>query len=125
MENGRYYIYYDAYPNQGEIKIENVTEKPMITITGLKITSEGALEQNAGAVQAVIFSAQTTPAGNVDDSGIGWYVNGVHQEAFDGKLEFSYAPQDVGTYTVYAMDSKTGIKSLEKVITIRTGLTVC
>lgn len=119
MENGRYYIYYDAYPNQGEIKIENVTEKPMITITGLKITSEGALEQNAGAVQAVIFSAQTTPAGNVDDSGIGWYVNGVHQEAFDGKLEFSYAPQDVGTYTVYAMDSKTGIKSLEKVITIK------
>lgn len=55
MENGATIFTMNAYPNQGEIKIENVTEKPMITITGLKITSEGALEQNAGAVQADYF----------------------------------------------------------------------
>ncbi len=76
MENGRYYIYYDAYPNQGD-KIENVTEKPMITITGLKITSEARWNRTQCRR---LFSAQTTPAGNVDDSGIGWYVNSVRKK---------------------------------------------
>lgn len=118
-ENGRYYIYYNAIPNKGGIKIENVAEKPMISITGLKIISAGELTQNAGATSAVTFTAETTPAGNVDDTGIGWYVNGARQADFDGNLEFVFTPQEVGTYTVYALDSKTGIRSGEKTITVR------
>ncbi len=119
LEEGRYYIYYDAVPNKGGITIESVAEKPMITITGLKIVSEGEMEQQADAVTPVLFTAQTTPTGSVDDTGIGWYVNGERQTAYDGKLEFSFTPRDVGTYVIYAMDSKTGIKSLESVVTVK------
>ena len=118
-ENGRYYIYYNAIPNKGGVKIESVTEKPMISITELNIISTGELTQNAGATKAVTFTAETTPAGNVDDTGIGWYVNGIRQADFDGKLEFVFTPQEVGTYTVYALDSKTGIQSGEKTITVQ------
>lgn len=119
FENGRYYIYYDATPNKGTITIESVAEKPMITITGLKVLSEGDMEQEADSVTPVLFTAQTTPAGSVDDTGIGWYVNGERQTAYDGKLEFSFTPRDVGTYSIYAMDSKTGIKSLESLVTVK------
>lgn len=117
--DGRLGILYDAYPNGGPITIELVDEPPAVTLSEVKVTSEGELGQVAGAMEPVVFTASTVPAENVDTTGIQWFVNDVQQkEVPDGTLVFSFRAERAGEYTIYAKDAKSGFASKPLTVTL-------
>lgn len=120
--DGGLYVYYDAYPTGGEITLELVDERPMVTVNAINITSEGTLSQIAGEMTPVIFTASTSPTDNTDTSGIQWYVNDVLQTSVEsGTLTFEFLADKVGTYTIYAKDGISGFVSKSITVTLKEG----
>ncbi len=111
MENGKYYIIYDAVPNSEAVVLEQVDQLPQVSVEKLVLSSTGALSQQEDATSPVEFRLSVTPAANADTSGIEWYVNNVKQSVPAGSLTFTYQPTLSNLYNVYAVDSKSGVKS--------------
>lgn len=117
VEDGRCYIYYDANPTGGEITVENVSELPQVTIKELKINTSGSLTQSAGSVANLTVNATVSPADNVDDSGLKWYVNGSMVQA--GQLSYEFNFQAAGEYEIVLKDAVTGLVSNSITVTVK------
>ncbi len=101
-EEDKYYIYYDATPDKGDITIAQSETAPATGIISAISTevSEGTLTQKDTDMSEVTFTANVTADGEYDVNDIEWYVNGVRQ--YQTGTTFSYTPTVGGNFGVIA-----------------------
>ncbi|HIV03019.1 MAG TPA: polysaccharide deacetylase family protein, partial [Candidatus Aphodoplasma excrementigallinarum] len=101
-EVDKYYIYYDATPDKGDITIAQSDVAPATGIISAISTevSEGTLTQKDTDMSEVTFTANVTANGEYDVNDIEWYVNGVRQ--YQTGTTFSYTPTTGGDFGVIA-----------------------
>ncbi|MDR0406454.1 MAG: hypothetical protein LBH54_06580, partial [Clostridiales bacterium] len=110
--DGGLYADYEVIPNGVSVTLELTDERPAVTVTELKITSSGALTQEAGSMTPITLTASAKPSDNADTSEIYWYIDGVKQAALPGgTLALEFFAEDTGRYDIYVQDDKTGLRS--------------
>lgn len=61
LEDGKFYVYYDATPDKGDITLAKSETAPAAgTITGITTSSQGALSQMETDMSEVTFTANVT-----------------------------------------------------------------
>lgn len=101
-ENGKYFIYYDAVPDRGDVIItKRMTAVPDGIATAINVTAAGPLSQQKNTLSPIVFQAGITSDHPVDESKVEWYVNGVKQ--YSASTTFTYTPSEtIGKYGVTA-----------------------